>query len=471
MKKSSSLDKGALLITPPKGLWKDKVEKPWISTQPLGLAYIAAGLREAGIKVEMMDAYSLGLSGMDIRRKLEETNPAVVGVSSLTPQWPDTEIVMDLIKDYDKNILTVVGGPHVTALPEESVANSNVDVAVIGEGEGTIVEICQAALSGSDLKDVDGIAVRSDGQIIRTKEREKNKKLDQIPFPAHDLLPEPSFYNPFPAWGKSGNFSCMISGRGCPYSCSFCDVTEQQGKRYRLRSAENVVSELKWLYQAFKVKTFSFRDPSVICNRRRLLEICRLIKDNDLNIVWTCSSRANEVDYEMLEAMKDAGCRRVQYGIEVGNTEMLKEIKKVDKERVIEAVRDTRKAGISAHGYFLFGFVEETPETIQETIDFAKELELDSAGFGVMVPFPGTQEYDKYKELGLLLSEDWRDYDVMGKPVYRHKNISNEQLARAPKIAYRSFYMRPKIIARHLGKMTSFRTVYNYLRSAKLMFN
>ena len=460
-----------LLVTPPKGLWKNDVRPPWVSTQPLGLAYVAAAVRDAGYPVQMMDAYSRGLDGETVRERIKALRPRVVGISSLTPQWPDAEKVADIVKSVDSSIITVVGGPHVTALPEDAASHPSVDIAVTGEGEETMQDICHTLAGEGDLEKVEGIVLGLNGTVKRTAPRTRTTDLDRLSFPAHDLLPEPAFYNPFPPWGAKGNFSCMISGRGCPYNCCFCDVTTQQGRRYRLRSAENVVDEMTWLNREFKVTTFSFRDPSMVCKRSRLLEICGLIKARNLDIAWTCSSRANEVDPEMLAAMKDAGCRLIQYGIEVGNPEMLQTIKKITRERVAETVRDTRRAGISAHGYFLFGFVDEKPENMDETIAFAKELELDSAGFAVMVPFPGTQEFERYRQEGLLITEDWRDYDVLGKPVYTHKYITEEQLAAAPHRAYRQFYLRPRIIALHLRKMTSWKVLRNYLRSARMMFN
>lgn len=458
-----------LLVTPPSGLWKNDVQRPWISTQPLGLAYIAAAVRDANFPVEVVDGYSMGLSGEEILARVRAFRPDLIGISVLTPQWPDTEALVDLIKQDNSEIFTVVGGPHITALPNDAAAHPSVDVCVLGEGEETIKDVCRAVAAGGSLDDVSGLVLGTDGEVRATEQRPKNMDLDNVTFPAHDLLPAPEFYNPFPSWGKKGLFSCMISGRGCPYQCCFCDVTAQQGKRYRLRSAENVVDEMTWLNRSFGVTMFSFRDPSMICNRRRLLEICRLIEERGLDIAWTCSARANEVDPEMLAAMKRSGCRLIQYGIEVGNAEMLKTIKNISRERVAKAVRDTREAGISAHGYFLFGFVEETPETIEETISFARELALDSAGFAVMVPFPGTREFENYRKEGLLLTEDWRDYNVMGKPVYRHKHITNEQLAQAPRRAYRRFYLRPGIIMQHARKMSSPRVIYNYMRSARMM--
>lgn len=448
------------------------MEKPWISTQPLGLAYIAATVRDAGFKVEVIDAYSMGLPGSHIREKIEQFRPQVVGISALTPQWPDAEKVADIVKAVNNDILTVTGGPHITALPEQVVSHPSVDVAALGEGEMTMLDICQSMADDGDLSQIAGLVIKRNGSMMTTGQRERLTDLDSIPFPAHNLLPKPEMYNPFPAWGKSGNFSCLISGRGCPYKCTFCDVTAQQGFKYRLRSAENVVDEITWLNRTFGVTTFSFRDPSMVCNRRRLLEICELIVKRDLDIAWTCSSRANEVDEEILTAMKQAGCRLIQYGIEVGNAEMLKSIKKLSKERVAEAAHETRRAGIQTHGYFLFGFIQETPETIEETIAFSQELDLDSAGFGIMVPFPGTPEFEHFKAEGLLLTEDWRDYDVMGKPVYHHKNVSEEELLKAPRRAYRGFYLRPHIIVRHLRKMASPRVFLNYLHSSrKMMFS
>ncbi|MDO8736253.1 MAG: radical SAM protein [Thermoleophilia bacterium] len=459
-----------LLITPPQDLGVGEVKRPWISTQPLGLAYVAAAVRDAGFEVRVIDAYSQGLSGATIRRDIKEYQPQIVGISALTPQWADAVQVAVIAKSVSGEILTVIGGPHVTAMPEKAAAAPGVDVAVVGEGEGAMAEICRAVESGSGFGDIEGIAYSLDGKVNRTPPRSFINDLDSLSFPAHDLLWEPKLYNPYPMWGKRGNFSCIISGRGCPYNCSFCDVTSQQGKRYRLRSAGNIVDEFVWLNRDFGVSMFSFRDPSMVCNRRRLLEICDLILANGLDIVWTCSARANEVDPEMLAAMKRAGCRVIQYGIEVGNAEMLMEIKNITREKVAEAVLATRRAGIHAHGYFLFGFMKETEQTIEDTIEFARSLALDSAGFAVMVPFPGTQEYDDFKREGLLLTEDWQDYNVSGKPVYRHRNLTDEQLRAAPRRAYRRFYMRPGIILRHLRMITSLRVLVNYVKSARLMF-
>jgi len=444
-----------LLATPPDGLWQQEVEKPWNTTQPLGLAYIAASVRAAGFPVEIIDGYSLGLSGEELARRIKAFRPNVLGISSLTPQWPDAAALAFLAKEVDPGIITIAGGPHVTALPEEVAGSPAVDVAVIGEGDLTMPALCRAISARTDLMEVPGIVLGTQSQVRSSPPADPITDLDQLPFPAHDLLPEPSFYNPFPSWGKKGNFSCLISGRGCPYECSFCDVTAQQGKRYRLRSAVNVVDELSWLHSKFGVTMFSFRDPSMICNRRRLMEICRLIGERGLDIAWTCNARADEVDPEMLAAMKQAGCRRMQYGIEVGNAEMLKKIKKTTREAVREAVHQTNQAGILAHGYFIFGFIDETRDTIEETIDFARDLELNSASFAVMVPFPGTAEFERFEKEGLLLTRDWRNYKIMGKPIYSHRNVTSDELYAATRRAYRRFYLRPGIIAQHLRKMTS----------------
>ncbi len=459
-----------LLFTPPRGLFKDAVERPWNTTQPLGLAYVAASVRAAGHEVQVVDGYSLGMPAAGIRERIASFSPQVVGISALTPQWLDAEALAALAKSVDESIVTVAGGPHVTALPQQAAASPGVDVAVIGEGEPAAAELCDAVASGADLGQIPGLVLGIGGEVRLTAPRGPLEDLDSLPFPAHDLLPEPSFYNPFPNWGKRGNFSCIVSGRGCPYGCSFCDVTAQQGKRYRLRSARNVVDELSWLNQAFGVTSFSFRDPSMICSRNRLLEMCSLIEDRGLDIAWTCNSRASEVDPEMLARARKAGCRRMQFGIEVGNPELLKKIKKTTREKIVQAVSNTRRAGISPHGYFLFGFMEETPETVAQTMEFSRQLDLDSASFAVMVPFPGTDEWEKFRAAGLLLTEDWWRYDVMGKPVYRHRKLSSEELFQATRRAYRRFYLRPRIIARHLRKLNSWWALREYVHAARRVF-
>ncbi len=411
-----------LLLTPPRGLWRGRVEKPLLWTQPLGLAYVAAAVRERGHTVAILDAYSLGIPRRELRRHLEEFRPRVVGVSALTPQWPDAEALLGLVKELDHGVVTVAGGPHVSALPRETVAKPCVDVVVVGEGEAVMADLCDAVAGGSSLEEIPGTFVGRGGEVTAAPPREKNQQLDSVPFPAHDLLPHPSSYNPFPSWGTGGTFSSIVSGRGCPYDCCFCEVTSQQGKRYRLRSADNVFAEMEWLYREYGVSVFSFRDPSMICSRRRLLELCEAIVESGMKIAWTCNARANEIGAEKLEAMKAAGCRLIQYGIEVGNAEMLLKIKRLTREEVAEAVTATRRAGISAHGYFIFGFLEDTRETIRETMEFSRQLDLNSAGFATMVPFPGTAEYERCRSHGLLLTDDWRDYSVSGRLVYRHRS-------------------------------------------------
>ena len=459
-----------LLFTPPRGLSRDAVRQPWNTTQPLGLAYVAAAVRAAGHDVRVIDGYSQASPAAELRREIENFAPRVVGISALTPQWPDAEALAGLAKAVDEDIVTIAGGPHVTALPEQAAACAAVDAAVVGEGELAAAEICDAVAAGRALDSIPGLVLGTGGEVRATAPRPALEDLDSLTFPAHDLLPEPSFYNPFPSWGKKGNFSSIVSGRGCPYGCSFCDVTTQQGKRYRLRSAVNVVDELSWLNGTFGVTSFSFRDPSMICNRKRLLEICRLIGERGLDIAWTCNSRASEVDPEMLERAREAGCRRMQFGIEVGNPELLKKIKKTTREKIASAVESTRHAGISPHGYFLFGFMEETPETVAQTIDFARQLDLDSASFAVMVPFPGTTEWQKFRAAGLLITEDWQRYDIMGEPVYRHQNLSSRELFMATRRAYRRFYLRPRIIARHLRRLNSWWAIREYAHAAGRVF-
>ncbi|MHB8859788.1 MAG: B12-binding domain-containing radical SAM protein [Thermoleophilia bacterium] len=467
---SDRTDCRVLLLTAPKGLWRDAVEKPRESTQPLGIAYIAAAVRQGGYPVEILEAHALGLSGDAIREKIETMRPRIVGISCLTPQWSDVQAALRIARSVDEKIITVVGGPHVTALPEETAADPSVDIAVVGEGEGTIRDICDAVAAGGDLRGVKGIALQIEGEVVRTEPQPKITDLDSLPFPAHDLLPEPAIYNPLPTWGRRGHFSSILSGRGCPYYCSFCDVTAQQGKQYRLRSAENIVDEMAWLNRDFGISMFSFRDPSMVCNRKRLLEICRLIRERQLGVVWNCNSRADEVDLEMLRAMKQAGCYLIKYGIEVGNADMIKSIKRMEKTQVEQAVRDTRQAGISPHGYFMFGFSDETEATMEETAKFSRELDLDSAGFMILVPFPGTREFERYQSEGRLLTKEWREYDYMNKPVYRNANVTSEQIIRAHRRAYRGFYLRPRILALHLRKMASPPVFFNYLRAARQVF-
>lgn len=457
-----------LLVNPTQGLSVDEPLTPKFKVQNLGLLYVAAVLEKHNYHVEILDSYNLGSNLEEIGRAIPRFD--VLGITAATILANDAYRVAEEAKKVNPEILTVLGGCHASVLPDEPLQR-NIDVVVMGEGEYTMLELCEQLSRGNrEFEGIPGIAFRKDDTTVRNALRPPIENLDDIPFPAHHLLLPIKQYNPFPHWGKPGSFAPIITSRGCPYSCLYCSITRIQGRRYRFRSAENVLDELEWLNKHYDVSTFSFRDGTFTLKKDRVAKICEMIISRKLNIAWNCNGRVNEVDEALLKLMKEAGCKGIQYGIEVGDPERLRAVKRLTPEQVERSIHNTDKAGIAAHGYFMFGLPGETPETIEKTIEFAKSLELDSAGFTVAVPFPGTEFWDYISENNLIQTFDWNKYSTQSTPVFDHETVTHEQLLKAQKRAYREFYLRPKVMWRHTKKLRSVSTLRNYLRKMLVNF-
>lgn len=452
-----------LLITPAKGLSAGHPVKPKFQSHPIGLLYIAGVLENNNCDVNIYDAFSFGNSLDDIKREASDYKPDLVGITAMTILAKDAYLIAKAVKAINPATVTVMGGPHATALPEEALKTGWIDIAVIGEGEYGMLDICNALSEKEvDFSDIKGIAYKDKTTIKRTPAREKIAALDELPFPSYDLLPLMKKYNPPPHWGKKGRFASVITSRGCPYGCMFCSVTGDWGRRYRFRSADNVLDELELLNKKYDVRYISFRDSVFTLYKRRVKEICKGMIERNLKLTWNCNGRVNEVNEETLSWMKKAGCKAIQFGLESGNEEILSRFKKLDKAKIVKAIEITNKAGIESHGYFMFGLPGETNATMNDTIAFAKSLKLHSAGFTSATPFPGSELWDYCVENNLILSRDWSKYDLKGLPPSRHLNLTADEILKAQKRAFRGFYLRPGIILNILKNINSLNDVLNY---------
>jgi len=414
----------------------------------LGVAYIASYVREKGYSVDILNLRSLG---NDWRQKLKDKiiseKPHYVGISCVTPLIRACRTTASYVKSIDKDIKIIVGGPHPTVLPDETAKLDEFDVVVIGEGEFTVYEI----LRNDDLNKVKGIIYKEGDKLIKTEPREVNMNLDQLPWPAYDLMQNLDKYaNPF--LGRSAN---ILTGRGCPFKCIFCPSNLIGGGIYRLRSTSDVVDEIEFLYKKYKIKGFLIMDETFTLYPKRVIEICNGIIERKMKIKWTCDTRVNTVTEDLLRKMKEAGFRLIKFGIESGDDEILRIIKKgTTTDMVRKAVGLAKKVGLGVHAFFIIGHPYDTKETILRTINFAKELPLDFAQFSIMVPFPGTEIYSMAKQgRGItLLSDNWNDFKKYGKPVIELPTVSREELEKFHAMAYRQFYFRPSYIIKRFFK-------------------
>lgn len=414
---------------------------------PLGIAYIASYVRERGYSVDIVD---LRLWGDKWKQKLKDKiiseKPRYVGISCVTPLIKECRIIASFVKNTNKDIKILIGGPHPTVLPEETARLDEFDIVIIGEGEFTIYEI----LKSSDLGKVRGIIYKEGNKLIKTEPREINMDLDQLPWPTYDLIPINNYVNPF--FGKS---VVIATGRGCPFKCIFCPSNLIGGGKYRLRNIKDVVDEMEFLYKKYKVRGFMVMDETFTLYPDRVIKICDEIIKRKMKIKWACDTRVNTVTEELLRKMKKAGFRLIKFGIESGDDNILKIIKKgITVDMVKKAVKIAKGLGLEVHGFFIIGHPYDTKETILKTIKLSKELPLDYAQFSIMVPFPGTEVYRMAKKgEGIrLLSDDWNDFKKYGKPIIELPTLSKEELEEFHAKAYREFYFRPYYIIKRLLK-------------------
>jgi anaerobic magnesium-protoporphyrin IX monomethyl ester cyclase len=423
---------------------------------PLGILYIASHLKRHNIDVDVLDANALGMTENEIIDYIGSATPTIIGFTCTTIIMPAVARMAEKVKRGDNFV--IVGGPHVSAVPTETLEESeDIDIVVIGEGEITMLELAQAVEGGKSLTTVKGIAYRDAGEIRLTPSRGLIHDLNDLEFPARDLVPIEK-YKPGPILdiGFSGKkFGTIVTARGCTGNCTFCS-SKSFWKRIRIRNADNILDEIDYLVEQ-GVKHLMIVDDTFTCQRTRLIEFCEQLIKRKYNIQWSCYARVSDVDPHTLRLMKDAGCFFIYYGVESGSQEILDSTTKmITLEQVKNAVEWTKRVGIIANCSFIMGLPGETKETLKMTLDFAIELNPHIAEFYIATPFPGTQMYEYCKSQGWLKEYKWSEFTL-------HKKASLQTCAMLPEIiedhiknAYRKFYIRPRFMLLSLKKLASF---------------
>ncbi len=448
-----------LLVNPP---WKLSIKSVYSKTgaiyPPLGLAYIAAYLKKSiDIDADILDARGLGLSFDDYREELKNGRYTLVGIISYTPTSEDTAAAARIAKQIDPETTVVIGGPHATILTDTVLADPHVDLIVKGEGEETFKELVTAISNKTSLHDIAGISFKEDGRIHHNPQRPVIADIDQIPFPARNKLPM-HIYRPASGAYKRLPVTSIITSRGCPFQCSFCSKAIF-GSSVRQASPELVIEEIKSLIGDYHIKELYFCDDSFTLKRERIVEICELMIRHGLDLTWSCSTRVNLVDVDLLKLMKRAGCISIGYGVESGDERILSMIKKgVSLSQVSDTIKQTRDAGIESRTSYIFGFPGENPDTMTKTLNFAKTLNSDFVIFNLAIPLPGTEIYRLAKEKGVLKydGEDLYTRCDGAQPLIDLPDMTEDELVRFYRKAYKSYYLRPKYLASRIRTIKSF---------------
>ena len=428
---------------------------------PLGLLYLASAL-ENKHHIKIIDGTIENITVEDIGKEVETWHPDVVGVCTYTPTLYRAMATLDLVKRINPAILTVLGGPHATACPQDSMKNPNVDVCVVGEGEKTFSELLDVYEKDRNidaLHSVRGILFRKNSEILANPPRERITNLDELPFPARHLI-DITRYRPSVLHYKRSPAFPIVCGRGCPFRCTFCSCSKVFKGRVTIRTPENVLEEVKQVMEKYGAKEIMFWDDTFGLYENWTYKLCELIKP--LKITWSCWMRVTTVNPEILKKMAESGCWHISYGVESGNQKVLDTIKKhCTLDQIKNAFTWTHNTGMEARGTYILGLPNDTWESMMDTINIAIETKADYAQFQLLTPYPGTELWETATQYGEFAIKDFSKYTIWF-PVFVPKGLTQEQLVKAHRFSYRKFYFRPAYIWQRIKSINSWLDVKRY---------
>jgi len=441
---------------------------------PVGFAALAAYLEEQDHKVSIIDSTALKHTWNDLDRAIQRENPDVVGLTGITNFAHDSMNGAKLIKQIDPGIPVIVGGPHFSFLPEESLRVCKyIDYVVIGEGEITLTELLGALEKNSPkLKNIKGIAFRDGDKVTRTPPRPLIKDLDILPMPAYHLLPMDKYGMPYLGEGST----IVTTSRGCSYNCSFCSETKFWGRKWRGRSAKKIVDELELLHDKYKKKTFWFGDDNFGFNRKRNIGFCDETLNRGLDINFWMESRIDHImrDQDLIPKFKKAGLIWVLLGVESPSQEQLDRYnKQLSIDNIKPTIKLLKQYDIVVQTCFMWGDVNDTEETLEKTYRYALELDADVFALQILTPFPGTDLYEEAKKENRIQVSDYSKYDFLHATMPT-STLSIEEVEKLHKKYYVKFWTRPAKILKNLFLRNKWKrrlTSYCFVLFAKSKFS
>lgn len=460
-----------LLINPPSlneltGNNPEIIESSRGCNPPLGLLLIAGYLLDnTNHDVNVLDCQVEGLDYSNLEQRIRQFEFDIVGITTMTFTVIDVIETIKLIKNVSPQAKIVLGGPHVSLFPNETMNLEGVDYLVLGEGEITFAKFLYCIENGIDLKSVNGLVYKAkDNSIVHTGPPEIIDDLDELSFPARHLTPYREYSS---LLAKRLPITTMITSRGCPFPCSFCNRLHL-GKKFRAMSARRVVEEFQ---EALKlgINEFLIYDDTFTVDKNRAIEICRLVIEKELDISFDIRTRVDTISEDLLMMLKRAGCHGIHYGVEAGTERILKVLRKnITLEKCKEIFDLTKKYKIQTLAYFMIGAPTETREEVLETFRVAKWLNPDFVHLTILVPFPGTPIYLEGLRNGSIKYDYWREYarnpskDFV--PPFNNENLCREELKELVIQGYKDFYLR---LLYTVKRAISLRSLGEFVRNVK----
>jgi radical SAM superfamily enzyme YgiQ (UPF0313 family) len=449
---SETKDYRVLLINPP----YERLRGLSAESYPLGLGYLATMLHNRGFysriynaellnedinsaytnlgRMKSQDLFEQALSDdnhpvwQEIRRFIISFQPDVVGITALSTTYSSSLKVARIVKSINPNVKILFGGVHPNICFDQVIPEPDIDYIILGEGEYSVVELIEALYQKKiDLSLIDGLAWKSESNVIVNNKRARIDDLDSLPFVNRELMIN---------WQKLSlhSLSTMIASRGCPYHCTFCSNVSLWGRKVKYRSVANIIEELMLLREKYHIHSFSFWDDTFTSNKALTKELCNALVSDKLNknLIWECYTRVNVIDEELLHVLKNAGCYAVYVGVESGSQRILNIIKKqITKEQVRSAAKLIKDIGLYFGTFFMVGNPYETEDDIKQTISFIEELDPDYVNLCTFMPYPGTELFDQTVDLGLFDKDiNWKDltkYSQHSEHNYFAVNISKDR--------------------------------------------
>ncbi|MBM7615504.1 B12-binding domain-containing radical SAM protein [Alkaliphilus hydrothermalis] len=391
---------------------------------PLGIISIGAYLQMHGYSVEYIDLLSKKMTLQEFKDSVLEINPDIVGISAYTETYSNVITISKIIKDICNGVPVVLGGPHVSFLSEEALANQSVDYVIRAEGETTFVELLETLNYGTiPFEKITGLSYKNENcDPINNEERKFISNLDALPWVELEENHKKNYYIK----------QLFITSRGCPGQCIYCASASLAGRKYRARSAESVFSEIFYKAKYKNEKYFAFLDDTFTADKKRLIKFCNYVKESNLEITWRCDSRADILTYEMVDMMKEVGCIAVHIGIESGCQNILDEINKnISLEKTEKLIKYITSKGIDVMCSFIVGHHCDTHESVRKTIDLANRIRDEYkavVALSANTPFPGTELYKNMDELGVKLEiKNWSSFDLV-QVIISTKNLTRSEI-------------------------------------------
>ena len=453
-----------LFVNPPQTASKYKFMG--VIAPPLGIAYMAGVLQENNIDVEILDASAEDMDFKDVEKELLKRKPDLVALTALTPTIGRALETAQVVKETLPDSIVVMGGYHPTFNFIETLEDENVDIVIRGEGEYIMLNLVQALENQSSLHDVKGIVFedKNSKEIVVNPEAPLIQDLDELPFPALNLLP----MDKYRLLDMDTHMTTMITTRGCPMQCSFCSSAAMHGKKIRERSIENIVDEIEYLKTNYDIDTIAFMDDTFTLKKRKVMAICDEILKRNIEIMWGCTSRVDTLDEKLLKKMKEAGCITIFIGVESADQQQLDNMcKNTTIAKIENAFKIARKLKIRTIASVALGMPGDTKEIMNTTVKFVHKLKPNYAIYSLATPYPGTRFYKEAFEKNLIKIKDWSKYTLI-TPILETIDCSLNDMRKIQAKAFMKFYLRPHYIIRQFLQDGPYllKTIFGVIKTA-----